>query len=107
MKNIQESNCQLLMIQCFGGIIKEYKKISIKYEYNQQRRRLLVSYFPKDYIFSNDNLLRKINRIEDKLKFKFVNYPLFCYEEDLFKLTDNAKELNYENIQTADIESRD
>ena len=107
MKHTQNTNCELFMIENFKTLIKEYKKFSIKYEYSQQRKRLLVSYISKEYIFNNEDLLQKINKIEDKLKFKFNNYPLFCYDEDLFKLSNNAKKLNYDNIQTADMESRD
>lgn len=106
MKHIQNTNCELFMIENFKALIKEYKNFSIKYEYSQQRRRLLVSYFPKEYIFNNEDLLQKINKIEDELKFKFNNYPLFCYDEDLFKLSNNAINLNYDNIQ-ADMELRD
>lgn len=101
MKHLQNTDCELFMIENFKTLIKEYKKFSIKYEYNQQRKRLLVSYFPKDYIFNNEDLLQKINKIEDKLKFKFNNYPLFCYDENLFKLSNDAKELNYNNIQSS------
>lgn len=97
-KHLQNTDCELFMIENFKTLIKEYKNFSIRYEYNQQRKRLLVSYFPKDYIFNNEDLLQKINKIEDKLKFKFNNYPLFCYDEDLFKLSNDAKELNYNNM---------
>lgn len=100
MKHIQNTDCELFMIENFKTLIKEYKNFSIKYEYNQQRRRLLVSYISKDYIFNNEDLLQKINKIEDKIKFKFNNYPLFCYDEDLFKLSNDAKELNYDNISS-------
>lgn len=102
MKHTQNTDCELFMIENFKALIKEYKNFSIKYEYNQQRRRLLVSYISKDYIFNNDDLLQKINKIEDKIKFKFNNYPLFCYDEDLFKLSNNARELNYDNMGSDD-----
>lgn len=98
MKHLQNTDCELFMIENFKTLIKEYKNFSIRYEYNQQRKRLLVSYFPKDYIFNNEDLLQKINKIEDKLKFKFNNYPLFCYDENLFKLSNDAKELNYDSM---------
>lgn len=101
MKHLQNTDCELFMIENFKTLIKEYKNFSIRYEYNQQRKRLLVSYFPKDYIFNNEDLLQKINKIEDKLKFKFNNYPLFCYDEDLFKLSNDTKELNYDSINSA------
>lgn len=99
----QYLDCESYMIHNFKEIIKKYKNISIKYEYSHLRRRLLVSYSSKAYIFNNENLLCEINKIEDNIKFKFVNYPLFCYDEELFELTDKAKNLNYENIQAEKI----
>ena len=82
-------------------LFREFDKLEIKYCYRKTDGRLLVSYCSRKYIQEHIVLVSKLLEIEIKLRDQYEdNAPLFCYEEELFKLSKKANKLNYDNIQT-------
>lgn len=88
-------------------LFHEFDKLEIKYCHRKLDGRLLISYSSKKYIQENIMLVSKLLEIEIKLRNQYEDdAPLFCYEEELFKLSKNAKKLNYEIIQAENMESK-
>lgn len=72
-------------------LVTKYDWLTIKYEYNEMYGCHLVSYSPitlinvsEDFITDSMQLQRKMEDLYDDAA------PLFCDEEDIFKLTPNA-----------------
>lgn len=85
-------------------LFHEFDKLEIKYCYRKADGRLLVSYCSRKYIQEHIMLVSRLLEIEMKLRNQYEDdAPLFCYEEELFKLTAKAKKINYENIQAENI----
>ena len=83
-------------------MILKYIDITFKYEYSEYRKRFLISFSKKkkDSSFWKD--LVKFNEDMDK-QYSILERPLLCENEKIFKLSENAKIINYENIQTKNI----
>lgn len=79
-------------------MVKQYKWLTVKFEYNEDTNNYLVSYSPKDKIQSDDNFMRDRDFVEDFFKDVYGDLaPLFCNEEELFKLSPNAEVIKYES----------
>lgn len=79
-------------------MVKWHKWLTIKFEYNEEKDKYLVSYSPKDKIQNDDNFIRDSMMLEDLFVELYGNYaPLFCDEEELFKLSPNAEIIKYES----------
>lgn len=79
-------------------MVKQYEWLTIKLEYNEDKQQYLVSYSPKDKIQNDDNFMRDSSFVEDFFNEVYGDYaPLFCDDEELFKLSPNAEIIKYEN----------
>lgn len=79
-------------------LVKQYNWLTVKYEYNEEKDRYLVSYSPKDKIQNNDNFMKYSSFVENLFNKVYGDLaPLFCDDEELFKLSPNAEIIKYEN----------
>lgn len=86
-KNLIENS----LIQWFDEMLKKYADVSFKYEYNEKRHVYLVSYTVTGDEYQEVSFFQDIMIFEDKMDLLFENdAPLFCEDESLFKLSDNA-----------------
>ncbi len=73
------------------SMVNKYDWLIIKYEYNEERKVFLVSYYPEKLIANNEEFAIDAMRFEDDLNLKYgIFSPLFCDEESLFKLSSKA-----------------
>ena len=60
--------------------------------------KFIVSYYPKDKIQSDNEFMTDSMMLEDMFNDYFGEYaPLFCDEEEYFKLSPNAEVIKYES----------
>lgn len=79
-------------------LVQKYQWLTIKYEYNEYRKEYLVSYYPKEEIENDDNFMRDSMMMEDVCNQVYGELaPLFCDEEEYFKLSPNAEVIKYES----------
>ena len=79
-------------------MVKNYNWLTIKFEYNEKKDKYLVSYSPNDKIQNDDNFMRESMLMEKLFDELYGNYaPLFCDEEEYFKLSPNAEVIKYES----------
>lgn len=79
-------------------MVKNYNWLTIKYEYNDEKDKYLVSYSPKEKIQSDESFMKDSMMIENLFVELYGNYaPLFCDDEELFKLSPNAEIIKYES----------
>lgn len=79
-------------------MVKNYTWLTIKFEYNENKQQYLVSYSPKDKIQSDNEFITDSMMLEDMFNDYFGDYaPLFCDEEEYFKLSPNAEVIKYES----------
>lgn len=77
---------------------KQYNWLTIKFEYNENKQQYLVSYSPKDRIQSDNEFMTDSMMLEDYFNMVYGELaPLFCDDEELFKLSPNAEIIKYEN----------
>lgn len=91
-------NLEHVLKELLNIMVKHYNWLTIKFEYNEEKNRYLVSYSPKDKIQNDDEFMKESMMLEDWLVELYGNYaPLFCDEEELFKLSPNAQIIKYES----------
>lgn len=79
-------------------MVKIYKWLTIKFEYNEEKNRYLVSYSPKYKIQNDDNFMKESMMLEDYFNMVYGELaPLFFDDEELFKLSPNAEVIKYES----------
>ena len=104
--NKQEINKRL--VDWFQLMIKKYPWISFKYEYSEKKGVYLVSSSPLNMIAQSEEFCEDSYNFSKKLYDMYKDAtPLFCDDEDLFKLSDKAKLYNnfiYENIVDRGVE---
>lgn len=77
------------LISILKQITSEFPDLSARYEYNEDWDTFLVSYNMTNEMIS-DNLCIRMMELEDELINKYEDAPLFCDNERLFKLSENA-----------------
>lgn len=78
----------------FSYIQNKYTWLSIKYEYSEWRECYLVSFSPVSKISKDLDFCQEAMDFTDKLHDEYGDFaPLFCDEESLFKLSNEAKVL--------------
>lgn len=79
-------------------MVRWHNWLTIKFEYNEKKQQYLVSYYPKDKIQSDDEFITDSMMLEQMFVDFYGDYaPLFCDEEELFKLSPNAEVIKYES----------
>ena len=95
---MRNPNLEHVLKEFLNIMVKNYNWLTIKFEYNEEKDKYLVSYSPKDKIENDDNFIRYSSFVEDYFNYVYGNYaPLFCDDEELFKLSPNAEIIKYEN----------
>ena len=86
-KNIeQELKAWLALMQ------QKYTWLSIKFEFNEEYKCYLVSFSPSSKSIQNKDFCRDVLDFEDKVNEEYeFDAPLFCDDEDLYKLSDKAQ----------------
>lgn len=94
---LKNSKLENLLREFSNIMVKRYNWLTIKFEYNEKKQCYLVSYSPKDKIQSDDEFITDSMMLEQMFVDFFGDYaPLFCDEEELFKLSPNAEVIKYE-----------
>lgn len=89
---------ECLLREYVSIMTKLYNWLTIKFEYNEEKDRYLVSYSPQNKIPNDDNFMRYSSFIEDYFNYVYGDLaPRFCDDEELFKLSPNAEIIKYEN----------
>lgn len=81
-----------MLSQWAEEITQKYPWLIVKFEFCEQRNKYLVSFYPLQIIENSDEFNDDALRFEDEMYDLFGNdAPLFCDEDSLFKLSDNAE----------------
>ncbi|MCD8203474.1 MAG: hypothetical protein LUD48_07515, partial [Prevotella sp.] len=92
----------------FKKMVNRYKWLKIKYEYSEDRHVYLVSYSPIGKIEKNEDFMKESIDFENEISLLYENYaPLFCDEESLFKLSQNAELIQYSDYVDVPIKTVD
>ncbi|MBQ0028992.1 MAG: hypothetical protein KBT32_00985 [Bacteroidales bacterium] len=92
------------IIKYYAPIVKDNEQISIIYFYNKSHDCFCVLYKGDGCPISNDTKEILIDIERNLISELGDDAPLFFYEEHpRFKISKNAKKINYENIQTKKI----
>lgn len=72
-------------------IISIFENVSFRYEFDEKRRKFLVSYYPDEKADNDDAFWKAILDMSQSLDDRYGIYaPLFSYGEETFRLSDNA-----------------
>jgi len=76
----------------FSQMAAQFKGVRFRYEYSEKKGKILVSYYTSARLQSSDEFYRFVIAFEDDMVDTYGdNSPLFCENEELFKLTENAQ----------------
>lgn len=85
----------------FGSMLQKYAWLSIKYEYSNVERCFLVSFSPSILTKVSEDFSEDALKFENKMNIEHdIDAPLFCDDEELFKLSSDATLLSNPNIST-------
>lgn len=80
------------LINWFNVVITKFEWLSIKFEYSDKLKVYLISFSPSSKIDKSDDFCMEAMRFEDSMNAEYGDdAPLFCDEEEYFKLSDNAE----------------
>jgi len=81
----------------FSVMSNKYSWLRIKYEFNERRNVFVVSFSPSCCIDASDEFNKDALLFENEINNEYGDYaPLFTDEEELFKLSENAKTIKAE-----------
>lgn len=84
------------LINWFTLMLQKYTWLSIKYEYSDIEKCFLVSFSPSLLTKASENFSREALEFENKMNIEYdTDAPLFCDDEELFKLSSNARILSH------------
>ena len=73
-------------------LVSRYPWLTIRFEYSEKRSVYLVSYSPAQKINENESFIRESMAFEDRMNDIYDDdAPLFCDDEELFKLSPEAE----------------
>ena len=76
-------------------MVNRYDWLTIRFEYNEDRRHYLVSYYPGERIDQCDEFCLESSDFEDSINLEYLDdAPLFCDDERLFRLSPNAETIS-------------
>ena len=77
------------------SMVSRYTWLTIRFEYSEKERVYLVSYSPEEK--AGDDFVIESIALENRMKELYGDYaPLFCYDEELFRLSPAAEVIRYE-----------
>lgn len=76
----------------FKAMIDRFPWLSFKFEFSNRKKRYIVSFSPIEKIEQNEEFCLESLNFSEQMENKYPdNTPLFCDDEDLFKLSENAE----------------
>lgn len=85
----------------FDIMLQKYAWLNIKYEYSDVERCFLVSFSPSPLTKVSEDFSKDALEFENMMNKEYdTDAPLFCDDEELFKLSSNAILLSNQNIST-------
>jgi len=79
------------------GMVSRYTWLTIRFEYSEKRSVYLVSYSPAQKIDENEPFMLESMAFEDQMNERYGDYaPLFCDDDELFRLSPAAEVIRYE-----------
>lgn len=87
-------------------LVSRYTWLTIRFEYSERRGVYLVSYSPSEKIDESESFARETMEFENRMNDLYDdNAPLFCDEEELFKLSSEAEVIRYHTPEKVDLHS--
>ena len=84
-------------------LVSRYTWLTIRFEYSERRGVYLVSYSPSEKIDESESFARETMEFENRMNDLYDdNAPLFCDEEELFKLSSEAEVICYRTPEKMD-----
>ena len=78
-------------------MVSRYTWLTIRFEYSEKRSVYLVSYSPAQKIDENEPFMLESMAFEDQMNERYGDYaPLFCDDDELFRLSPAAEVIRYE-----------
>ena len=92
---MKDLELEMILRQWAQGMVSRYTWLTIRFEYNKKRDVYLVSYSPEEK--AGDDFVIESIALENRMKELYGDYaPLFCYDEELFRLSPAAEVIRYE-----------
>lgn len=92
----------------FTQMLDKFTWLQIKFEYNRMRDCFMVSFSPEPAVSQDEKFCTEALAFEDKMNEEYGDdAPLFCDNEELFKLSSNAEVLTSFKCNTVDIANID
>lgn len=84
-------------------LVSRYTWLTIRFEYSEKRGVYLVSYSPSEKIDESESFARETMEFENRMNDLYDDHaPLFCDEEELFKLSSEAEVIRYHTHEEED-----
>lgn len=89
------------LIRWFDIMLQKYAWLNIQYEYSDIERCFLVSFSPGLLTKASEDFSKDALEFENLMNKEYgIEAPLFCDDEELFKMSHNAVLLSNPNIST-------
>lgn len=73
-------------------MVSKYEWLKIRFEFSEDRRKYLVSFYYSEELDDYHPFFSEAMAFEDEMEERYgYDAPLFCDEEELFKLSDKAE----------------
>lgn len=75
----------------FERIVKDFPQVRFRYEFDQSYGTYKIAYYINEELSNNNDFYGAVLLFEDCMNDAYGNFaPLFCQNEELFKLSDSA-----------------
>ena len=93
---MKDLEVERILRQYAEDLVSRYTWLTIRFEYSERRGVYLVSYSPSEKIDESESFARETMEFENRMNDLYDdNAPLFCDEEELFKLSSEAEVICY------------
>ena len=93
---MKDLEVERILRQYAEDLVSRYTWLTIRFEYSEKRSVYLVSYSPKCLISGKTALINEMMDFEDRMNDVYGDdAPLFCKDEELFKLSPEAEEVRH------------
>ena len=89
---MKDLEVERILRQYAEDLVSRYTWLTIRFEYSEKRSVYLVSYSPRQMISRSKPFIRESMAFEDRMNDIYDDdAPLFCKDEELFKLSPEAE----------------
>ena len=89
---MKDLEVERILRQYAEDLVSRYTWLTIRFEYSERRGVYLVSYSPSEKIDESESFARETMEFENRMNDLYDDHaPLFCDEEELFKLSSEAE----------------